>query len=174
MSAVQKLSRFQVRFLQHARRRRRLGSLACPRVPVPSSYRSLSGALGNQAPASGAKTWNESRWVCQRIDIQCTCNYDGNMVRVAVPQWSKCSNGSWWPDLTPGVNPSLVCWLSNDCTLVGSIPSHTHTHTHTSLLLSPAVRFLLGTNNIDPSLLTPTGPNNRLLKRYSTVNLSRT
>ena len=59
----------------------------------------------------------------------------------------------------------------------GSIPSHTthtHTHTHTSLLLSPAVRFLLGTNNIDPSLLTPTGPNNRLLKRYSTVNLSRT
>ena len=125
MSAVQKLSRFQVRLLQHARRRRRLGSLACPRVPVPSSYRSLSGALGNQAPASGAKTWNESRWVCQRIDIQ----YDENMVRVAVPQWGKCSNGSWCPDLTPGVNPSLVCWLSNDCR-IHSITHHTHTHTH--------------------------------------------
>ena len=84
MSAVQKLSRFQVRLLQHARRRRRLGSLACPRVPVPSSYRSLSGALGNQAPASGAKTWNESRWVCQRIDIHVIMTR--NMVRVAVPQ----------------------------------------------------------------------------------------
>ena len=80
MSAVQKLSRFQVRFLQHARRRRRLCNLACPRVPVPSSCRSLSGAFGTQAPASGAKTWNESRWVCQRID------YDKNMVRVAVPR----------------------------------------------------------------------------------------
>ena len=67
MSAVQKLSRFQVRFLQHARRRRRLDSLACVRVPVPSSY---SGAVSTQAAASGVKTWNESRWVCQSYSPQ--------------------------------------------------------------------------------------------------------
>ena len=67
MSVVQKLSRFQVRFLQHARRRRHLDSLVCVRVPVPSSY---SGALSTQAAASGVKTWNESRWVCQSCSPQ--------------------------------------------------------------------------------------------------------
>ena len=67
MSVVQKLSRFQVRFLQHARRRRRLDSLVCVRVPVPSSY---SGALSTQAAASGVKTWNESRWVCPSCSPQ--------------------------------------------------------------------------------------------------------
>lgn len=126
MSAVQKLSRFQVRLLQHARRRRRLGSLACPRVPVPSSYRSLSGALGNQAPASGAKTWNESRWVCQRIDIhvimtriwlELQFRNEVNVVMVA---------GA----LTLPQGSTLASCVGYQMT-AGSIPSHTtHTHTH--------------------------------------------